>query len=125
TPAAGDRGGSRQEQAGRTAMIPARDTPTTTVMLTASGVAKRFGSTRALVDAHLELRAGEVHGLMGANGAGKATLSRVISGHIRRDAGEIAYMGAPFVVGSTRDALRSGIALVAQETSLAPDMSVL
>ena len=106
-------------------MIPAPDTPTTTVMLTASGVAKRFGSTRALVDAHLELRAGEVHGLMGANGAGKSTLSRVISGHIRRDAGEISYMGAPFTVGSTRDGLRSGIALVAQETSLAPDMSVL
>ena len=110
-------------------MIPARDTPaappTAAVMLTASGVARRFGSTRALVDAHLELRAGEVHGLMGANGAGKSTLSRVISGHIRRDAGEIAYMGAPFTVGSTRDALRAGIALVAQETSLAPDMSVL
>ena len=95
------------------------------VMLSASAVAKRFGSTRALVDADLEVRVGEIHGLMGANGAGKSTLSRVITGHITRDAGEIGYNGAPLAVTSARDALRAGIALVAQETSLAPDMSVL
>ncbi len=94
-------------------------------MLSASGIAKRFGSTQALADAHLDIRAGEVHGLLGANGAGKSTLSRIISGHIAYDSGTIAYKGAPFVIGSTRDALRSGIALVAQETSLAPDLSVL
>ena len=95
------------------------------VMLAASHVAKRFGSTRALVDAGLEVLSGEVHGLLGANGAGKSTLSRIICGHVARDGGDIAYNGAPLVVHSTRDAMRSGIALVAQETSLAPDMSVL
>ena len=94
-------------------------------MLTASGVSKRFASTQALLNAGLELRAGEVHGLLGANGAGKSTLSRIISGHIAPDSGTITYQGKPFLVRSTRDALRSGIALVAQETSLAPDMSVL
>jgi ribose transport system ATP-binding protein/rhamnose transport system ATP-binding protein len=95
------------------------------IVLEARNVAKTFGKTRALVDAQLELRAGEVHGLLGANGAGKSTLSRVITCHIRRDAGEITYRGAAFDAASTRDALRAGIALVAQETSLAPDMSVL
>jgi ribose transport system ATP-binding protein/rhamnose transport system ATP-binding protein len=100
--------------------------PTSTdLVLEARSVAKTFGKTRALVDAQLELRAGEVHGLLGANGAGKSTLSRVITCHIRRDAGEVTYRGAPFDAASTRDALRAGIALVAQETSLAPDMSVL
>ncbi|RUT32823.1 sugar ABC transporter ATP-binding protein [Arsenicitalea aurantiaca] len=96
-----------------------------TIMLSASGVSKRFGSTRALVDAALEVRSGEVHGLLGANGAGKSTLSRIVSGHIARDAGEMSYAGSPFAIRSTRDALRAGIALVAQETSLAPEMSVL
>lgn len=95
------------------------------VMLAASHVTKRFGSTRALVDANLEVLSGEIHGLLGANGAGKSTLSRIICGHVARDSGDISYNGAPLTVHSTRDAMRSGIALVAQETSLAPDMSVL
>jgi ribose transport system ATP-binding protein/rhamnose transport system ATP-binding protein len=104
---------------------PARGSSAAAVMLSASSVAKRFGSTRALVDAELEVRVGEIHGLMGANGAGKSTLSRVISGHVARDAGEIVYNDAALNVVSAREALRVGIALVAQETSLAPDMSVL
>lgn len=94
-------------------------------MLAVTGVAKRFGSTRALIDADFEVRRGEVHGLLGANGAGKSTLSRIICGHIRRDSGDILYNGEALNPRSTRDALRSGIALVAQETSLAPDLSVL
>lgn len=94
-------------------------------LLTARGVSKSFGSTRALTSADLTLRPGEVVGLLGANGAGKSTLSRIVSGHIRRTGGDIAFAGAPLTLGSTRDALGRGIALVAQETSLAPDMSVL
>ncbi|QDL94500.1 ATP-binding cassette domain-containing protein (plasmid) [Paroceanicella profunda] len=93
--------------------------------LTATGIARRFGSTRALADATLEVRAGEVHGLLGANGAGKSTLSRIISGHIARDSGTLTYEGRPLDLRSTREALDIGIALVAQETSLAPDLSVL
>lgn len=94
-------------------------------LLTARGVSKAFGKTQALTDAALTLRPGEVVGLLGANGAGKSTLSRIISGHIRPSGGDIAFGGEPLALNSTRDALRRGIALVAQETSLAPDMSVL
>ncbi|WP_118134528.1 sugar ABC transporter ATP-binding protein [Oceanicella sp. SM1341] len=93
--------------------------------LVASGIGKRFGSTQALANAALEVRAGEVHGLLGANGAGKSTLSRIISGHITRDEGSLSWRGRPLALRSTREALDMGIALVAQETSLAPDLSVL
>lgn len=100
---------------------PVRSEP----LMTARMVSKNFGKTRALVNAALTLRPGEVTGLLGANGAGKSTLSRVVSGHIQPTGGDLAFDGAPLVLSSTRDALRQGIALVAQETSLAPDLSVL
>jgi len=93
--------------------------------LVARSVSKRFGSTQALSDASLEVRRGEVHGLLGANGAGKSTLSRIISGHVARDGGALEYRGKTLSPRSTREALDCGIALVAQETSLAPDLSVL
>ena len=96
-----------------------------TRLLEARAISKSFARTRALVDAHLSLRPGVTHALLGANGAGKSTLSRVISGHVRRDSGEIVYGGQPLDVRSPREALDTGIALVMQETSLAPDLSVL
>jgi ABC-type sugar transport system ATPase subunit len=93
-------------------------------LLVATGVAKTFDRTRALAGAGFELLAGEVHGLLGANGAGKSTLSKVISGHVRPDAGEITFRGQPIRLRSTRDALDIGIAIVMQETSLVPDLTV-
>ncbi len=96
-----------------------------TPLLQARAISKSFAQTRALVDAHLSLRPGVTHALLGANGAGKSTLSRVISGHVRRDSGEIVYRGQPLDVRSPREALDAGIAMVMQETSLAPDLSVL
>ena len=94
-------------------------------MLVATDIRKTFGRTRALAGASLEVRAAEVHGLLGANGAGKSTLSKAICGHIACDSGEFVYRGAPLKLRSTRDALNAGIAIVMQETSLAPDLSVL
>lgn len=96
-----------------------------TPLLEARAISKSFAQTRALVEAHISLRPGVTHALLGANGAGKSTLSRVISGHVRRDSGEIIYGGKPLDVRSPREALDAGIAMVMQETSLAPDLSVL
>ncbi len=93
-------------------------------LLTASGITKTFDGTKALANASFELRAGEVHGLLGANGAGKSTLSKVIAGHLIPDEGQLTYRGAPIRLRSTRDALDIGIAIVMQETSLVPDLSV-
>jgi ribose transport system ATP-binding protein/rhamnose transport system ATP-binding protein len=94
-------------------------------LLTATGIVKVFDRTRALDGANFELAAGEVHGLLGANGAGKSTLSKVISGHHMADAGEIVFAGSPIRLRSTREALDSGIAIVMQETSLVPDLTVV
>jgi ABC-type sugar transport system ATPase subunit len=95
------------------------------ILLEARDVTKSFGGTKALAGARLSLCAGEVHALLGANGAGKSTLSRVVSGHLRRDGGTVTYLGRPLDPRSPREALDVGIAMVMQETSLAPDLSVV
>src|SRR5690606_25474443 len=104
---------------------PMPDSKTQEPLLVARGVTRVFGSAYALQGATVTFRRHEIYGLLGANGAGKSTLSRIICGHLSPTSGEILYKNAPLVVGSARDALRSGIAMVAQETSLASDMSVL
>lgn len=86
---------------------------------------KRFGATQALSGVSFDLKAGEVHALVGANGAGKSTLSRILSGHMLADLGEITLDGRQVRHATTREAIRNGIAMVTQETSLAPDLSVL
>jgi ABC-type sugar transport system ATPase subunit len=95
------------------------------VVLEARDITKNFAGTHALAGADFTLRSGEVHGLLVANGAGKSTLSRVITAHIQRDSGTLIYKGAPLAARSPREALEAGITMVMQETSLAPDMSVL
>jgi ribose transport system ATP-binding protein/rhamnose transport system ATP-binding protein len=93
--------------------------------LTLADIWKRFGATTALAGAGFSLRAGEVHALVGANGAGKSTLSRIISGHLQPDSGEIRIDSRQVHFAGARDAIRGGVAMVMQETSLAPDLSVL
>jgi ABC-type sugar transport system ATPase subunit len=94
-------------------------------MLVAVGIDKAFDRTRALTGAELDVYPGEVMGLLGANGAGKSTLSKVISGHVVRDAGLITLQGRPLNLRTAREAIQHGITMVMQETSLAPDLSVL
>ncbi|WP_414474865.1 sugar ABC transporter ATP-binding protein [Microvirga sp. M2] len=94
-------------------------------VLEVHSVEKTFDRTRALRGAEFSLISGEIHGLLGANGAGKSTLSKVISGHIRPDSGQISWRGALLKHTSPREALDAGIAMVMQETSLAPHLSVL
>jgi ABC-type sugar transport system ATPase subunit len=94
-------------------------------MLIARDIEKSFGPTRVLSGANLALNAGEIHALLGANGAGKSTLSRILTGQIARDGGTISFKNKEVVLASPRDALHVGVSIVMQETSLAPDLSVL
>ncbi len=92
--------------------------------LVMTGVAKRFGSTQALAGVELALRPGEVHALVGENGAGKSTLMKVLSGAERPDAGQMLLDGVPFSPTGPQDARRHGVAMVYQELTLAPHLTV-
>jgi ribose transport system ATP-binding protein len=87
-------------------------------------IAKRFGPTVALGGVGLELEAGEVHALIGENGAGKSTLMSVIAGAVRPDRGEMQLAGRPYAPSSPLEARRCGVALIHQELSLCPHLSV-
>ncbi|HEY7236320.1 MAG TPA: sugar ABC transporter ATP-binding protein [Gemmatimonadaceae bacterium] len=93
-------------------------------VLRVSGITKRFGATIALDGVDLELRAGEVHALIGENGAGKSTLMNVLAGAVQPDSGEMEMDGEPFDPTSPLSARRRGIALIHQELSLCPHLSV-
>ncbi|SKA37722.1 sugar ABC transporter ATP-binding protein [Consotaella salsifontis] len=95
-----------------------------TAALTARSVQKRFGAAVALSNAALTLERGEVHALVGANGCGKSTLSKIIAGTVQRDSGDIVVNGAPLVLSSPAEAEANGISLFYQELSLIPQMSV-
>lgn len=96
-----------------------------TQLLVARGITKTFDRTKALTGASVDVLEGEVHGLLGANGAGKSTLSKIIAGHYSLDSGELFLHGRPLRLRNTRDALRAGITIVMQETSLVPDLTVI
>ena len=88
-------------------------------------VHKRFGATWALRGVSLTIQPGEVHALVGENGAGKSTLMKVLSGAVLPDRGEIWLDGQPFTPGSPLHARRAGIAMIYQELSLAPHLTVM
>jgi ABC-type sugar transport system ATPase subunit len=88
------------------------------------GVSKHFGATRALFDVNLDVIAGSVHGLVGQNGAGKSTLGKVLSGIHERDSGDFVAFGHAVRRWSPRAALEHGIAMIQQELSLVPELSV-
>jgi ribose transport system ATP-binding protein len=93
-------------------------------ILSLTGIRKRFGEVAVLHGVDLDVRRGEVHALVGENGAGKSTLMRIAAGIHRADAGRVTFAGREFAPRSPADALRAGIAMVHQELSLAPDLSV-
>lgn len=95
-----------------------------TPLLDASDVAKSFGAVRALTNAHLTVAEGEIVALMGANGAGKSTFVKIITGALKPDAGQVLIRGKHAFVGSPAEARRSGLVPVYQEPSLIPDLDV-
>jgi len=103
--------------------LPARSTETS--LLTVEGLAKSFGPTRALRACSLELRAGEVHALMGENGSGKSTLVKILAGVHRPDEGRILLAEDPVAPRGPRGAITSGVATVFQEVQCVSRQSVL
>jgi ribose transport system ATP-binding protein len=89
------------------------------------GIRKAFGATVALDGVDLSVTEGEICGLIGQNGAGKSTLMSILSGALQPDAGELSIDGRPFVPQSPQDARRAGVAMIYQELSLAPHLSVM
>lgn len=106
------------------AATSAAPAPEPVPIVSARGVAKRYGAVRALENADLDIRAGEVVALLGANGSGKSTLGRVITGITRPDAGTLTIDGRPLHLTSPAHARHLGITAVYQELSLVPDMTV-
>lgn len=88
------------------------------------GIGKAYGAVRALHEVSLELVPGRVHALLGENGAGKSSLSKVLSGVIRPDTGRLELDGRPIAFANPDDARRAGVRTVFQELSMIPDLTV-
>ncbi len=88
------------------------------------GISKAFAGVQALKNVSLNVRGGEVHALVGENGAGKSTTMNIICGRLRPDAGEMARNGHTLHFRTPQDAHKAGIAMVPQELNLCPELSV-
>ncbi|HEY1915243.1 MAG TPA: sugar ABC transporter ATP-binding protein [Streptosporangiaceae bacterium] len=94
-------------------------------MLEAAGVSKHYGGVAALAPTDFTVRPGTVHALLGENGAGKSTLVKILTGSVAPDQGRLLIDGSPVRFAHTADAARGGVAVVSQELSLFPELSVL
>ncbi len=93
-------------------------------VLEAREIGKSFGPVEVLRGIPLALKAGEVHAVIGENGAGKSTMMRILSGHLKPSAGTLAMDGQPVVFADPVAAEKRGIVLVHQEILLAPDLTI-
>jgi len=96
----------------------------TDLLLQATSVSKSYGAVVALREASLAVRPGEIHALMGANGAGKSTFVKILTGAVKPDAGTIVVAGRTRADDSPADARRHGVVSVYQEPSLVPDLDI-
>jgi ribose transport system ATP-binding protein len=96
----------------------------TAPLLEITGISKSFGATPALDGVDFRLLPGEIHGLAGENGAGKSTLMKMLSGAETPDSGTMLLAGVPYRPRSPHESRRLGVAMIYQELSLAPDLTV-
>ncbi|MHA6669191.1 sugar ABC transporter ATP-binding protein [Homoserinimonas sp. A447] len=96
----------------------------TAPILSARDISKSFFGVEVLHGVSIELRAGEVHGLVGENGAGKSTLMKIIAGVYQRDGGQLEYLGQAVDYTHPIQAMHAGVATVYQEFNLLPERSV-
>src|SRR5690242_1482553 len=94
------------------------------MLLQLNGIQKRFGGVVALRCGDLSVQAGEVHLLLGENGAGKSTLMKIVAGMVERDGGRMLWQDREVFLKAPAEAARIGIAMVHQESLLAPHLSV-
>ncbi|MBN9016622.1 MAG: sugar ABC transporter ATP-binding protein [Rhizobiales bacterium] len=99
-------------------------TPGTGPLVAARGISKSFGGVEVLRNVDLDLAVGEIHALLGENGAGKSTFAKILAGVHRPTQGTISLAGSPVEIGSPIDAQRLGITLIHQEPLSFPDLSV-
>ena len=99
-------------------------TTATDIAVAMRGITKAFPGVVANDHVDLEVRAGEIHALVGENGAGKSTLMNILYGLIHPDSGEILINGAPVKIGGSRDAIATGIGMVHQHFMLIPVFTV-
>lgn len=93
-------------------------------ILELSGITKKFSGVKALDQVYFKLKAGEIHALMGENGAGKSTFIKVITGVHEADEGEMLLDGKPVRFSDPNEAKRAGIAAIYQHVTCYPDLSV-
>ncbi|MFG1731678.1 sugar ABC transporter ATP-binding protein [Paenibacillus sp. 843] len=94
------------------------------VLIQMEGIMKEFPGVLALNNCRFELLRGEVHALMGENGAGKSTMMKILTGVYQKDAGTITYKGQPVELTNPKAAQDAGISMIHQELNLAPDLTV-
>jgi len=116
--------GARDPETTSGSRPPAADPPAARVVLEIDGLSKSFGPVRAVRELSLDVRAGEVHAVCGHNGAGKSTLVKTLVGLVRPDEGVIRFEGEELSLRNPQHAQSHGIALVNQELSLVPELSV-
>jgi rhamnose transport system ATP-binding protein len=102
--------------------IPAQSAPVPALEL--RGAVKSFGPVIALANGTIDIRAGEIHALVGENGAGKSTLVKILAGLYHPDAGEFLVAGAPASFRTVADSKAAGISVIYQEPTLFPDLTV-
>lgn len=93
-------------------------------LLYANGICKQFNGIKVLKSVDLEIKIGEVHALMGENGAGKSTIIKIITGVYTKDDGKIFLDGEPVEIVTRQDARVLGISVIYQELSLIPALTV-
>jgi ribose transport system ATP-binding protein len=96
----------------------------TAPLLTLENITKSFGPVKALKGVNLSVARGEIHALIGENGAGKSTLMKILSGAEKPDGGTITFNGKPYAPKSPAEGRLSGIAMIYQELTLVPHLSV-
>ena len=110
---------ANDQKAGNPSAVPDND-----LLLEVQGVSKAFGLIKANSDISFELRAGEIHALVGENGAGKSTLMKILYGIQKPDSGQIFFDGHPVTIASPAKARSLGLGMVFQDLRLIPALSV-